>query len=128
MKKLYRIAQLPFIGEAAKQVYKSEHKIAEELYVLGRAISDVLLEADIDRLSDVYREQIPEALAAVLSRFDRSSALAAILGYLRKDHGAEVHDGMELALKIKGLVVRLPETEAVKSVDLTTLPMKGRSF
>lgn len=120
--KLYRIPSMPYIGTTAKQVYKLEAQAGPLIDKALLPYIEKVTGADINLENELYQVLIPEALASILNRYDRSSALAAVIGYLRHEHAAEVFWAPDGSVQ---LTVG-PSNASLDMIDRKTLPPKGR--
>lgn len=126
-KQLYRIPSMPFIGQQAKGVYKAESAIGSHLDKLCLALAPYLekiVGRDIDPENELYQTLVPEALASMLNKYDHSSALAACIGYLRRELRADV-TVIRGDDNIPGFEIRIPGSSTTIAIDATTLPLKG---
>ncbi len=130
----YRIATMPYIGSQAVELYNLENKVGITIEKLAGALVPYIERVDgrdINPDKELYQTLVPEALAGILNKYDHRSALAAILGYLRKELGAEI----EILNRIKSLAegtttqelhIVVTDNHNVREIDFDNMPPKGR--
>lgn len=111
----YRIPTAPAIGEGTptgKRVYATERKLVELIERLGADIASMWAEHVGEENARVYQGQVPEALVALVNRFDRMSGLAAFIGWcLAHDGGGGI--GVEVMRNADGTItVTVPAERA----------------
>lgn len=88
----YRIPTAPAIGSgtpAGKRVYATEAKLVTLIERLGADIASMWAEHVGEEIARKYQGQVPEALVALLNRFDRMASLAAVVGWCLAHDGGE---------------------------------------
>lgn len=81
----FRIPSLPFIGQGAKDLYQREKRMKTSIRAMALELQKVL-----EILPPLYwTHTMPETLGSVLDSFERGSAVAAAIGFLRQQ-GFEV--------------------------------------
>lgn len=88
----YRIPTAPAIGSgtpAGKRVYATEAKLVTLIERLGADIASMWAEHVGEENARKYQGQVPEALVALLNRFDRMASLAAVVGWCLAHDGGE---------------------------------------